>query len=202
MTETLDTLWYTRCPVPTGLGIALQKGWLEQAFLAQSTAIRSLRESNDRAVRESHFDHTLQNSVRHGGNIPALWARADGRDTKLIGLSWADETQRILVLPDSDIKTVRDLKRRRFGLPLWRNAQIDFARAQGPRAWRLPAPPRCVDGRGGPSGHVVQRQAQHRHMQTRQQEFHEIRLARPGTLRHAVQHEYGGPARQAGRAVH
>ena len=133
MSTSLDTLWYTRCPVPTGLGIALQKGWLEQAFQAQSTSIRSLRESNDRAVRESHFDHTLQNSVRHGGNIPALWARADGRDTKLIGLSWADETQRILVLPDSDIKTVSDLKRRRFGLPLWRNAQIDFARAQALR---------------------------------------------------------------------
>jgi ABC-type nitrate/sulfonate/bicarbonate transport system substrate-binding protein len=133
MSNPLDTLWYTRCPVPTGLGIALQKGWLDQAFQAQSTAIRSLRESNDQAVRESHFDHTLQNSVRHGGNIPALWARADGRDTRVLGLSWADETQRILVLPDSDIKTVRDLKGRRFGLPLWRKAQIDFARAQALR---------------------------------------------------------------------
>ena len=24
----LETLWYTRCPVPTGLGIAIQQGWL------------------------------------------------------------------------------------------------------------------------------------------------------------------------------
>lgn len=133
MSTHLDTLWYTRCPVPTGLGIALQKGWLDQAFAAQSTAIGSLRESNDQAVRESHFDHTLQNSVRHGGNIPALWARADGRATRVIGLSWADETQRILTLPDSDIKTVRDLRGRRFGLPFWRRAQIDFARAQALR---------------------------------------------------------------------
>ncbi|MRW90690.1 ABC transporter substrate-binding protein [Duganella sp. FT80W] len=133
MSNPLDTLWYTRCPVPTGLGIAVQQGWLEQAFTAQSTTIRSLRESSDQAVRESHFDHTLQNSVRHGGNIPALWAKADGRDTRVIGLSWADETQRILVLPDSDIKTVRDLRGRRFGLPLWRRAQIDFSRAQALR---------------------------------------------------------------------
>lgn len=29
---TLDTLWYTRCPVPTGLGIAVQKGWLDRKF--------------------------------------------------------------------------------------------------------------------------------------------------------------------------
>lgn len=133
MSQALDTLWYTRCPVPTGLGIALQQGWLEQAFGAVSTRVQSLRESNDRAVRESHFDHTLQNSVRHGGNIPALWARAAGRETRVIGLSWADETQRILTLQGSGIRTVRDLKGRRFGLPKWVNAQIDFSRAQAIR---------------------------------------------------------------------
>lgn len=76
--QALDTLWYTRCPVPTGLGIALQQGWLEEALRADGTSLRSLRESDQEAVRESHFDHTLQNSVRHGGNIPALWARAAG----------------------------------------------------------------------------------------------------------------------------
>lgn len=133
MSKQLDTLWYTRCPVPTGLGIALQHGWLEQAFNAQKIDVKSLRESNDKAVRESHFDHTLQNSVRHGGNIPAVWARGAGRDTRVIGLSWADETQRILTLPDSGIHSVKDLKGRRFGLPRWINAQIDFSRAQAIR---------------------------------------------------------------------
>ncbi|KPC49610.1 ABC transporter substrate-binding protein [Amantichitinum ursilacus] len=129
----LPTLWYTRCPVPTGLGIALQHGWLDQAFAAQCTEVRSLRESNDRAVRESHFDHTLQNSVRHGGNIPALWARSSGRETRVIGLSWADEVQLILTRPDSGIRTPADLKGRRFGLPRWRDVQIDFTRAQALR---------------------------------------------------------------------
>jgi ABC-type nitrate/sulfonate/bicarbonate transport system substrate-binding protein len=133
MSNPLDTLWYTRCPVPTGLGIALQKGWLEEAFRAQSTNIQSLRESDDKAVRESHFDHTLQNSVRHGGNIPAIWARSAGRETRVLGLSWADETQRILTLPETGIKTIHDLKGRRFGLPKWVKAQIDFSRAQAIR---------------------------------------------------------------------
>jgi ABC-type nitrate/sulfonate/bicarbonate transport system substrate-binding protein len=133
MSNSLDTLWYTRCPVPTGLGIALQKGWLEESFRAQCTNVQSLRESNDKAVRESHFDHTLQNSVRHGGNIPALWARAAGRDTRVLGLSWSDETQLILTLPNTGIKAVRDLKGRRFGLPRWTAAQIDFSRAQAIR---------------------------------------------------------------------
>lgn len=130
---TLDTLWYTRCPVPTGLGIAVQKGWLEESFQSQCTNIQSLRESNDQAVRESHFDHTLENSVRHGGNIPAIWARSVGRETRVIGLSWADEVQLILSLPESDIKTPKDLKGRKFGLPKWENVQIDFSRAQAIR---------------------------------------------------------------------
>ena len=129
----LDTLWYTRCPVPTGLGIALQKGWLEESFRANNTIVKSLRESNDKAVRESHFDHTLQNSVRHGGNIPAIWARSAGRDTRVLGLSWADEVQLILTLQDSGIKIPKDLRGRRFGLPKWENVQIDFSRAQAVR---------------------------------------------------------------------
>lgn len=132
-TKPLDTLWYTRCPVPTGLGIALQKGWLEESFSSQCTNIQSLRESNDKAVRESHFDHTLQNSVRHGGNIPAIWARSIGRETRVLGLSWADEVQLILTLPTSGIKTAKDLKGRKFGLPDNRNVQIDFSRAQAIR---------------------------------------------------------------------
>ena len=133
MSQALDTLWYTRCPVPTGLGIAVQKGWLQDAVGALGTGVQSLRESSDKAVRESHFDHTLRNSVRHGGSIPAIWARAQGRETRVIGLSWADESQLILTRPDSGIHSVKDLKGRTFGLPDWAGAQIDFTRAQALR---------------------------------------------------------------------
>lgn len=133
MSQPLDSLWYTRCPVPTGLGIAVQQGWLQDRVGALGTRVQSLRESNDQAVRESHFDHSLRNSVRHGGNIPAIWARAQGRETRVIGLSWADEAQLILTRPDSGIRTVKDLKGRRFGLPDWAGAQIDFTRAQALR---------------------------------------------------------------------
>ncbi|MDT8757209.1 ABC transporter substrate-binding protein [Sphingomonas psychrotolerans] len=133
MSHSLDTLWYTRCPVPTGLGIAIQQGWLEDAFRAQGTRVESILESNDFATRESHFSHKVRNSVRHGGNIPAISARALGRDTRLLGLSWADETQLILASPESGIESVRDLKGRRFGLPNWKHVEIDFTRAQALR---------------------------------------------------------------------
>ncbi|WP_095108221.1 ABC transporter substrate-binding protein [Pseudomonas sp. Irchel 3E20] len=133
MSHALDTLWYTRCPVPTGLGIAVQKGWLQERIGALGTQVQSIRESADQAVRESHFDHSLRHSVRHGGSIPAIWARAQGRATRLLGLSWADEVQLILTRPDSGIHTVKDLKGRTFGLPDWAGAQIDFTRAQALR---------------------------------------------------------------------
>ena len=133
MAEKLDTLWYTRCPVPTGLGIAIQQGWLQEAFRAQGVKVESILESNDFNVRQSHFSHTIRNSVRHGGNIPAIGARAFGRDTRLIGLSWADEVQLILTTPESGIRSVRDLKGRRFGLPNWKNVEVDFTRAQALR---------------------------------------------------------------------
>ncbi len=51
----------------------------------------------------------------------------------MLGLSWADETQLILTSPESGITSARDLKGRRFGLPNWKNVEIDFSRAQAIR---------------------------------------------------------------------
>ncbi len=50
-----------------------------------------------------HFDHQLVGLFREGGNVPALAARAEGAPTRLIGLTWIDEWQKILVRPDSGI---------------------------------------------------------------------------------------------------
>lgn len=133
MSHSLDTLWYTHSPVPTGLGIAVQSGRLAEAFRPLGTNIQSLRESSEREVREAHYDHHLPNSVRHGGNIPAIWAYSSGVQTRVLGLSWSDEVQLILTTEDSGVRSIRDLKNRRFGLPKWANVQIDFTRAQALR---------------------------------------------------------------------
>ena len=132
-THFLDTLWYTHSPVPTGLGIAVESGRLAEAFRPFGTNIQALRESNDKEIREAHFDHHLPNSVRHGGNTPAIWARSTGVQTRVLGLSWSDEVQLIVSNPDSPVKTIRDLKDRRFGLPKWANVKIDFNRASALR---------------------------------------------------------------------
>ncbi len=128
-TSTPDTLWYTRCPVPTPLGIAVQLGWLDEAFAAKGIAIRAIADSPDPLVRLSHFEHSLSWSFRQGGNVPPIHARAKGTKTRLVGISWTDEFQAIVTLPGSGLITLKDLKGRRFGAPKHAGGIVDFQRA-------------------------------------------------------------------------
>ncbi|HEY6879605.1 MAG TPA: ABC transporter substrate-binding protein [Polyangiales bacterium] len=131
----IETLWYTRCPVPTPLGIAAQQGWIEEEFRGDGIQVRTLQEVSDRTLRDSHYDHTLDYSFRQGGNIPAIWARSGGRATRVVGLTWTDEAQLILTRPDSKIRSVSDLKGKRLGVLVNPQIKIDFWRATTLRAY-------------------------------------------------------------------
>ena len=125
----MTTLWYTRCPIPTAAGIAVQTGMLAEEFAPDGIEVRSLSASASRRVHESHFDHTQPDSFRHGGNVPPIWSRSRGADTAVVALSWTDEYQSIIALPESGIAAPADLKGRRIGLPARVNDQIDFYRS-------------------------------------------------------------------------
>jgi sulfonate transport system substrate-binding protein len=123
-------LWYTRCPVPTTSGIAQHFRWLQDEFARRGVELKSIRAAEDKTVRASHFNHTQPRMFREGGNVPPIWTRANGQNTAVVGITWIDEEQLILVRPDSDIRDPADLKGRRLGLPRHATQMVDVGRAQ------------------------------------------------------------------------
>ncbi|MDB5724405.1 MAG: nitrate/sulfonate transporter substrate-binding protein [Novosphingobium sp.] len=117
MSTTPAAVWYTRCPAPTPLSLAAQLGWLDQTFAAHGVGVASIRDSQDPAVRESHYTHALDWSFRQGGNIPPIWARSGGRETRIVGITTTDEFQAVIALPASGIRSGAALKGRRLGVP-------------------------------------------------------------------------------------
>ena len=113
----LEQLWFTRCPVPTASGIAYTLGWLGEEFAAEGLPVLTLQEA--RQLGHHHYDHQLPGLFREGGNVPALAARAAGSPSRLIGLTWIEEWQTILVRPGSGIRRPEDLKGKRLALPAW-----------------------------------------------------------------------------------
>ena len=125
----ISQIWYTRCPVPTPVGLATQLGLLDEAFARKGVSLNSIVDSTDRNIRASHFDHHLAYSFRHGGNVPPIRARSEGNPTRLVGITWTDEFQAIITLPDSGIATTKDLAGRRFGIARRPPGIVDFMAA-------------------------------------------------------------------------
>jgi ABC-type nitrate/sulfonate/bicarbonate transport system substrate-binding protein len=118
MTEdAYEKIWYTRCPVPAASGVAYQLGLLSAAFGEHDVAVEALQDNPE--LIGHHFDHELLGLFREGGNIPAIAARGAGAPTRLIGLTWIEEGQSIVVRPDSGISEAADLKGSRIGVQAW-----------------------------------------------------------------------------------
>ncbi|WP_437880955.1 ABC transporter substrate-binding protein [Pseudomonas sp. LRF_L74] len=124
-----DTLWYTRCPVPSALSIALHLGWLEETFAEVGVQVRSLASSSEKATRQAHFDYSQPALFRHGGNGPPLMQLAKGSDIRIIGCSSHRSWRPILSLPESAIRGPADLRGKRLGMPFRDSDSTDFWRA-------------------------------------------------------------------------
>ncbi|MFC3978776.1 ABC transporter substrate-binding protein [Streptosporangium jomthongense] len=121
----IDKIWFTRCPVPTASGLAYNLGWLDEEF----GEVGVLQDAGPE-LSEHHFDHRLLGLFREGGNVPALAARSEGAPTRLIGLTWIEEWQSILVRPDSGITGAAGLRGARVALPRWAETRArSFLRA-------------------------------------------------------------------------
>lgn len=118
-------IWYTRCTVATACGIAHQRGMFASTFADSDYEARHIGElGRDQAV--THFTHTLADSIREGGAIPPLWARQNGADTVLVGLTWVAESLSFYVRADSNIQSFADLAGKRIGIPVRKHLEIDF----------------------------------------------------------------------------
>jgi ABC-type nitrate/sulfonate/bicarbonate transport system substrate-binding protein len=124
-----DELWFTRCPVPTATGIAADQGWFDEEFGSDGISVRSLQDAASQGFNEHHFEHGISSLIREGGNVPAIWTRARGQATRLIGLTWIEESQAILVRADDDLSDPAQLAGRRLAIPQRLGISIDFWRA-------------------------------------------------------------------------
>ncbi|GAA1581684.1 ABC transporter substrate-binding protein [Actinoplanes couchii] len=128
----LDEVWFTRCPVPTATGIAADRGTLAAEFAADGIAVRSFQDNRGGTNDERHFTHAHPALFREGGNVPALWARSRGGATRLIGLTWIEERQSIVVRAGSSISDPAHLRGLRLAVPR-HDLSIDFWRAMALR---------------------------------------------------------------------
>ncbi len=133
----LHEVFYARAPFPTPVAIAVQLGWIQDAMRHLSgIEVRSLNETTNPADLPHHFEIDHLNAFRQGGSIPVIWARANQQDTRVIGLTWTDEYQALVALPQSRIHNVKDLRGRRIGVPK-HSIVIDHARASALRGFSV-----------------------------------------------------------------
>src|SRR4051794_31063600 len=109
MSAGLDTIWMMRCPVPAATGVAFARGDMADAFAPEGIAVRRLVEGGLNLV-DSDPARQRRHLFSEGSNIRALAARSQGAPTRLIGLTWIDERQAIVVRPDSGVMQPADLK--------------------------------------------------------------------------------------------
>jgi sulfonate transport system substrate-binding protein len=129
-------LYYTRCPVPTPSGLAVALRSLGPALGdAHGVDLRALQDVADPAIRRHHFDHGIVGLVRDGGNIPAIWARANGAPTRLLGLTWLNEAQAIVTTADAGIDSISALVGNRVAIPVSTGTIVDIRSATALRGF-------------------------------------------------------------------
>jgi sulfonate transport system substrate-binding protein len=120
-------IYYTRCPVPTASGIAFQTGMLAKAFEGSGYEVPNIVELGP-AGRDVHYTHAIDMFMREGGVAPPVWARANGVDSVVLGITFMEEFQGIFVREDDPARVFQDLAGRRLALPVWPRLVFNFWR--------------------------------------------------------------------------
>ncbi|MES2493230.1 MAG: hypothetical protein V4579_08135 [Pseudomonadota bacterium] len=111
-----ETILIDALPGSGSIGRSVGSRVLADEFSRDGIAVRRIVENGLNAVAADPA-RQARHLFREGGNIQALAARAAGAQTRVIGLTWIDERQAILVRPDTPVMEPADLKGLRFVLP-------------------------------------------------------------------------------------
>ena len=136
---------YTICPVGNASYIAAHKGWLGEG-LAKLGVTATLLQTLPKERWNVHYDYRDDALFREGGNIPPIWAKSHGREPVLIGLTFLDHKQYIIVNAASPIDSVEQLRHRKLGLQVRPGALIDFYKATAQRGFATALAARGVTG--------------------------------------------------------
>lgn len=132
MNSGISEIWFTFCPVICVSHIAQARGLLKEEFSKDGIKISHISDLPPKDW-QIHFSHSHPRLFRDGGNIPPIWARSEGANTKVIGMLFPPERQAILGREDSSIRSVKDLKGKRIALPVRRSNLVDFRKAMAKR---------------------------------------------------------------------
>jgi 2'-hydroxybiphenyl-2-sulfinate desulfinase len=127
---------YTICPVGNASYIAEKKGFLKEGLSKLGVTPIKLQ-TLPQELWKTHF--TFQNDIlfREGGNIPPLWAKSNDAGVVLIGLAVLAQKQYILVRADSDIDRIEQLRKRKIGISVHKEALIDFHKATAEHGFKI-----------------------------------------------------------------
>jgi 2'-hydroxybiphenyl-2-sulfinate desulfinase len=127
---------YTICPVGNASYIAANKNFIKDGLGKLGVTPIKLQ-TLEPELWKTHFTYRNDILFREGGNIPPLWAKSNDAEVTLIGLRVLDQKQYIIVRAGSDIDTIEQLRKRKIGIPVHKNAIIDFHRASAEHGFKI-----------------------------------------------------------------
>jgi len=99
----------------------------EESFRHSGYEVRALSELGPQ-FEDVHYTHAIESFFREGGGAPPVWARANGVDSVVLGITFMEELLGVFVRTDDPARSVADLAGRRLGLPVWPRLVFNFWR--------------------------------------------------------------------------
>ena len=107
--------------------VAFQTGMFADAFAESDYVVPNITELGP-GRQDVHYTHSIDMFIREGGVATPVWARANGVDSVMFGITFMEEFQGVFVRTDDPTASVADLAGRRPALPIWPRLVFNFWR--------------------------------------------------------------------------